>query len=69
MLDELRQFDDEEEQTNEDIFVTRESAEARAEKLFLGMTALERMFLSMFLFMTVFVLGLAFLVVTGRIVP
>lgn len=71
MLDELRDFDDaeEEDQSAEELFVTRESAEARTDKLFLGMTALERMFLSMFLFLTVFVLGLAFLVVTGRIVP
>lgn len=70
MLDELRQFDDEEEEHgNEEMFAPRESAEAKADKLFLGMTALERMFLSMFLFLTVFVLGLAFLVVTGRIVP
>ena len=35
--------------------------------LFLGMTPVERMFLSIFLFMNVTVLGLALLLATGRI--
>jgi hypothetical protein len=35
--------------------------------LFLGMTAIERMFLSIFLFMNVTVIGLALLLATGRI--
>jgi hypothetical protein len=38
------------------------------EKLFLGMTAVERMFLSIFLFMNVAVIGLALLLATGRLV-
>jgi hypothetical protein len=36
-------------------------------QLFLGMTPLERMFISMFLFMNVAVLGIALLLATGRI--
>jgi hypothetical protein len=39
----------------------------REEPLFLGMTAVERMFLSMFLFMNVVVLGIAALLATGRL--
>lgn len=35
--------------------------------MFLGMTPLERMFISMFLFMNVAVLGIALLLATGRI--
>ena len=35
---------------------------------FLGMTAVERMFLSIFLFMNVCVLGVALLLATGRLV-
>lgn len=35
--------------------------------LFLGMTPIERMFISMFLFMNVAVLGIALLLATGRI--
>ena len=38
------------------------------ERHFLGMTAVERMFLSIFLFMNVCVLGVALLLVTGRLV-
>lgn len=70
MLDDLRRaadddFDiDEEEQ---DVFAEEETAPNQPERLFLGMTAVERMFLSIFLFMTTFVLGLAFLVATNRI--
>ncbi|MDZ4769806.1 MAG: hypothetical protein SGJ24_11815 [Chloroflexota bacterium] len=37
-------------------------------KLFLGMTAVERMFLSIFLFMNVAVIGVALLLATGRLV-
>jgi hypothetical protein len=36
-------------------------------RLFLGMTPIERMFISMFLFMNVAVLGIAILLATGRI--
>lgn len=35
--------------------------------LFLGMTPMERMFISMFLFMNVAILGIALLLATGRI--
>jgi hypothetical protein len=38
------------------------------EKHFLGMTAVERMFLSIFLFMNVAVIGVALLIATGRLV-
>lgn len=37
------------------------------QQLFLGMTPVERMFLSMFLFMNVTILGLAILLATGHI--
>jgi hypothetical protein len=40
---------------------------ARDSRLFLGMTPVERMFISIFLFMNVTVLGLALLLATGRI--
>lgn len=42
--------------------------EVREERHFLGMTAVERMFLSIFLFMNVCVLGVALLLATGRLV-
>lgn len=42
--------------------------EVREERHFLGMTAVERMFLSIFLFMNVLVLGVALLLATGRLV-
>ncbi len=72
MLDDLRRstldddFDDADDEGAD--FVIVEGDEEVSKRLFLGMTAVERMFLSMFLFMNVVVLGLAFLVVTGRIV-
>jgi hypothetical protein len=59
--DEFDFGDDEEE------IVTDEDREQRVNKLFLGMTAIERMFLSIFLFMNVSILGLAFLLATRRI--
>lgn len=39
-----------------------------AERKFLGMTAVERMFLAIFIFLNVLVVGLALLLFTGRIV-
>ncbi|MDZ4766999.1 MAG: hypothetical protein SGI73_20870 [Chloroflexota bacterium] len=42
-------------------------APAREERLFLGMTAVERMFLSIFFFMNIVVLGIAVLLLTGRL--
>ena len=53
------------EDVEEDVFVFDEMPE---ERHFLGMTAVERMFLSVFLFMNVCVLGLALLLATGRLV-
>ena len=67
-LDELRsstsrtaaeEFDPEETFTFDDV---------GQERHFLGMTAVERMFLSIFLFMNVCVLGLALLLATNRLV-
>lgn len=71
MLDDLRRndfaddFDEIEEDSEFDRI--REDDEEVSQRLFLGMTAVERMFLSIFLFMNVVVFGLAFLFVTGRI--
>jgi hypothetical protein len=70
MLDELRQGAEEDsfELEDDSSFDFGEDAEQKVEKLFLGMTAVERMFLSIFLFMNVVILGLAFLLATRRIV-
>lgn len=71
MLDDLRRAsgddDDFEDSEEQDLFAEEEAAAKRPERHFLGMTAVERMFLSIFLFMTTFVLGLAFLAATNRI--
>jgi hypothetical protein len=70
MLDELRRNDDEmfdfDDADNE--IILEEDTEEKVQRLFLGMTAVERMFLSIFLFMNVSVLGLALLLATKRIV-
>jgi hypothetical protein len=72
MLDDLRKdalqhdFDDFEE--DEEAFALEEVNEGRSERGFLGMTAVERMFLAIFFFLNVLVLGLVALVATGRIV-
>ncbi|MBZ0296493.1 MAG: hypothetical protein K8L99_28285 [Anaerolineae bacterium] len=72
MLDDLRRStyedDDFDPLESEDEFVFGEDDEEVSQRLFLGMTAVERMFLSIFFFMNIVVLGLAFLVATGRIV-
>ena len=72
MLDDLRkdaleQDFDEFEEEEDDGPAIRETASSNGGR-FLGMTAVERMFLSIFLFMNVLVLGLALLVATQRIV-
>jgi|FLYN01.1.fsa_nt_gi hypothetical protein len=72
MPDDLRdlRFDDEPEidfESEEDTFLEDRSA-VQSDRTFLGMTAVERMFLSIFLFMNVVVLGLALLLATRRIV-
>lgn len=67
-LGDLR-FDDEPEidfDAEEDTFLEDRSG-IHSESKFLGMTAVERMFLSIFLFMNVVVLGLALLLATRRI--
>ncbi|MEQ8673495.1 MAG: hypothetical protein RLP44_06040 [Aggregatilineales bacterium] len=68
MLDDLRRdvndgddFFDDSDDDFEDVVSDNSST------LFLGMTPVERMFLSIFLFMNVTVLGLALLLATGRI--
>jgi hypothetical protein len=68
MLDDLRRstsggFEDNE---PEDLSPIDEGI--REERLVLGMTAVERMFLSIFLFMNVAVLGIALLLATNRLV-
>jgi len=70
MLDDLRRstndetfdFDD-----DDNVLQLEEDAEEKVQRLFLGMTAVERMFLSIFFFMNVCVLGLAMLLATQRI--
>ena len=54
----------EEEEEEEDDFIGGDEA---APALFLGMTPLERMFLSIFLFMNVAIIGVALLMATDRI--
>jgi hypothetical protein len=71
MLDDLRRStldDDHDEIDDGPDFTIRTDDDEVSKRLFLGMTAVERMFLSIFLFLNVLVLGLAFLVVTGRVV-
>jgi len=54
-------FDDDE----DDDFFAADAADGTG-TLFLGMTPVERMFISIFLFMNVAVLGVALLLATGR---
>ena len=71
MLDELRNTTEEDDSLDFDNDIgleIREDSEQKVQKLFLGMTAVERMFISIFLFMNVAILGLAFLLATHRIV-
>ncbi len=72
MLDDLRkdalQHDFEEFEDEEEDPLLTSSSGPRVERRFLGMTAVERMFLSIFFFMNVLVLGIAILVATQRIV-
>ena len=70
MLDDLRRsaFENEPEEhdLDEDPFFYEEAPPP--ERHFLGMTAVERMFLSIFFFMNVLVIGVALLLATGRLV-
>jgi len=72
MLDELRKGTEEDSldfdfDNEENVIASEDEVEQKVERLFLGMTAVERMFISIFLFMNVTVLGLAFLLATHRI--
>lgn len=71
MLDDLRrdtlENDFEEYEEEEDARLVERETQSRDSR-FLGMTAVERMFLSIFFFMNVLVLGLALLLVTQRII-
>lgn len=72
MLDDLRKstqpqaFEPEAEEPN--LAVDAHSSDEEAEVRFLGMTAVERMFITIFLFLAVCVLGAALLLATGRLV-
>jgi len=65
-FDDLRNFaaDDDYADDEEDLFA-EQPADASG-TMFLGMTPVERMFISIFLFMNVAVLGVALLLATGR---
>lgn len=69
MLDDLRKStettNDEPELLDANFSLPQESM---PERRILGMTAVERMFLSAFLFLNVLVIGLALLLATGRVV-
>ncbi|MCL4249277.1 MAG: hypothetical protein KJ065_14110 [Anaerolineae bacterium] len=65
-LDALRRFDEEDDYDFDDDPGLAFDTPVKVEKRFLGMTAIERMFLSIFLFLNVVVLGLALLIATGR---
>jgi hypothetical protein len=69
MLDDLRRSgeDDEFSFGEDEDFDYGTDVRDGEQKLFLGMTPLERMFISMFLFMNVAVLGIALLLATGRL--
>ncbi|MBZ0288617.1 MAG: hypothetical protein K8I30_13450 [Anaerolineae bacterium] len=69
MLDDLRRSTNEEtfDFEDDDNVIMQEDTEEKVQRLFLGMTAVERMFLSIFFFMNVCVLGLAMLLATKRI--
>ncbi len=70
MLDDLRKdaLENDFEEFEEDDSLLREADSAATSKRLLGMTAVERMFLSIFFFMNVVVFGLAILIATQRIV-
>ena len=65
--DELSIFDDEDEEDDDFAVGGTAAGGGSSGAMFLGMTPIERMFLSMFLFMNVAILGLALLLATNRI--
>jgi hypothetical protein len=75
MLDDLRRstsdddglYDDLEEGADDELSSDEPSTRRGGDGRMWGMTAVERMFLSIFLFMNVFVLGMALLLATKRI--
>jgi hypothetical protein len=69
MLDDLRRSasDDFDEQFEDDDASFDDAGGGDSGALFLGMTAVERMFISIFLFLNVSVLGFALLLATGRV--
>ena len=75
MLDDLRRstsdddelYDDLDEGSGDEFSAYEPDIRRGGDGRFLGMTAVERMFLSIFLFMNVLVLGLAILLATNRI--
>jgi hypothetical protein len=68
-IDSLRGLEDERRRDEEDDAAYDFAfEEVKEEKPFLGMTAVERMFLSIFVFMNVAVIGIALLLATGRLV-
>lgn len=68
-LDDLRRFteDDADDEPDIDFDNTPVLNETRSDRRFLGMTPIERMFIAIFFFMNVAVLGIALLLATGRI--
>ncbi|MDX2161290.1 MAG: hypothetical protein SF162_08205 [bacterium] len=68
LLDDLRKSDFDEPEADYAAGDEFPAAGDAPEKRFLGMTAVERMFLTMFVFLNVLVIGAALLLVTGRLV-
>ncbi len=69
MLDDLRkstQGQANEPEIEEPVLPSAEDEDEESELRFLGMTAVERMFISIFLFLAVSVIGAALLLATGR---
>lgn len=70
MLDDLRKSalgqEANEPEIEEPVIRTADEDEEEAEARFLGMTAVERMFISIFFFLAVSVIGAALLLATGR---
>jgi hypothetical protein len=66
-FDDLRsEFDDDLGLVEDDDDFEADRSATNANTLFLGMTPVERMFISIFLFLNVAVLGIALLLATGR---
>jgi hypothetical protein len=67
-LDALRRFDEDDDLSFDEAMPGLDFDQpAREEPRVLGMTAVERMFISIFLFLNVLILGLGLLLATGRI--